>query len=295
MKIQKPLLSCEFKPEKAIYPYACTPKIDGIRFLIVDGIALSRSFKPIRNKYIQNLLSSTLPNGIDGEITVGNDFQSSTSGIMSIEGEPDFKVWIFDYIHENWDSIPPFITRINYINSILDTSSLPYQAEILIPSMYANSYEEVMQKMEEYTLQGYEGLMLRDPKGTYKFGRSTNKENILLKVKKFKDAEAIIIGFEEKYSNQNELEKNELGYAKRSSAKSGLISCNTLGTLLVRDLKTGLEFGIGSGFTDLIRSIIWVNKEFYLGKLVKYKYMEHGVKDKPRHPVFLGIRDKDDM
>jgi DNA ligase-1 len=32
-----------------------------------------------------------------------------------------------------------------------------------------------------------------------------------------------------------------------------------------------------------------------LGKIVKYKYQEIGVLEKPRFPVFLGFRDKEDM
>ena len=67
MQISKPLLAGKFDPAKAKFPYAATPKIDGIRFLIVNGQAVSRSFKPIRNKYIQDLLSTALPDGVDGE------------------------------------------------------------------------------------------------------------------------------------------------------------------------------------------------------------------------------------
>ena len=58
MKIQKPLLAGKFDSEKAKFPYAATPKIDGIRFLMVGGAALTRSFKPIRNEYLQKILSS---------------------------------------------------------------------------------------------------------------------------------------------------------------------------------------------------------------------------------------------
>ena len=58
MKIQKPLLAGKFDSGKAKFPYAATPKIDGIRFLIVGGAALTRSFKPIRNEYLQKILSS---------------------------------------------------------------------------------------------------------------------------------------------------------------------------------------------------------------------------------------------
>jgi DNA ligase-1 len=91
-KIQKPLLAGKFDQSKAKFPYIATPKIDGIRFLMVDGVAVSRTFKPIRNNHIQNLLQTHLPDGIDGELTSGETFQSSTSAVMSIEGTPDFKV-----------------------------------------------------------------------------------------------------------------------------------------------------------------------------------------------------------
>ena len=89
MKIQKPLLAGKFDSEKAKFPYAATPKIDGIRFLMVGGAALTRSFKPIRNEYLQKILTSNLPDGIDGELTSGSTFQECSS-IMRIKGEPDF-------------------------------------------------------------------------------------------------------------------------------------------------------------------------------------------------------------
>ena len=38
-----------------------------------------------------------MPNGIDGELTVGETFQDC-GAIMIIKGEPNFKVWIFDYV-----------------------------------------------------------------------------------------------------------------------------------------------------------------------------------------------------
>jgi len=33
----------------------------------------------------------------------------------------------------------------------------------------------------------------------------------------------------------------------------------------------------------------------FIGKILKYKYFDIGVKDAPRHPVFLGMRPKSDM
>ena len=66
-----------------------------------------------------------------------------------------------------------------------------------------------------------------------------------------------------------------------------------MGAITVRDLKTGVEFEIGSGFTAEQRLDFWANK--YIGEIVKYSYFEVGAKDKPRFPTYLGFRSKDDM
>ena len=279
------MLAGNYDEAKAKFPYLASPKIDGIRFLMVNGIAVSRTFKPIRNKYIQRILSETLSDGFDGEITVGDTFQSSTSGIMSIEGEPDFKVWLFDYVDPNQEVILPYYLRIfNYPET-------PYKFIACSP---VYNQEELDLLEESFLTKGYEGVMLRDPNGTYKFGRSTINENILLKVKRFLDDEAVLIDIEEKMHNENEAQKDAFGRTKRSSSLAGLVGANTSGTLIVRN-KDDQVFGIGSGLNDLMRDEIWNNKDNYLGKLVKYKYFPQGVKELPRHPVFLGFRDRDDL
>ena len=289
MKIQKPLLAGKFDSEKAKFPYAATPKIDGIRFLMVGGAALTRSFKPIRNEYLQKILSSNLPDGIDGELTSGSTFQECSS-IMRIKGEPDFKVWIFDFVNPN-DEIKPYKERMNELRKF-ESFNIP-SYEILFPTIVSNQ-EQIDQLMIKNLNAGYEGLMLRDPNGIYKFGRSSVKENILLKVKEFMDDEAEIIAFREKMINTNEGLKDNFGRTKRSSCQDGLKPSGTLGGLILRNSE-GLEFSCGSGLNDALRDEIWKNKSKYLGKLVKYKFMSKGIKDLPRHPVFMGFRDETDL
>jgi DNA ligase-1 len=63
----------------------------------------------------------------------------------------------------------------------------------------------------------------------------------------------------------------------------------------VRDIETGVDFHIGTGFNDAQRKEIWESRGGWLGKIVKYKSFKVGVKEKPRHPVFLGVRMKEDM
>jgi len=287
-KIQKPLLAGNFDLAKAKFPYIATPKIDGIRFLMVNGVAVSRTFKPIRNVFIQTLLQQYLPDGIDGELTSGNTFQASTSAIMTIEGEPEFKVWIFDYVNPN-ELIQSYRNRISSIPHI--NEKLNYE---ILTGVLIKTHEELISYEEKCLQEGYEGIMVRDPEGTYKFGRSTVNDNILLKVKRFLDDEVELIDILEKMSNQNPEKRDAFGYIKRSSSLEGMIPTGVAGTLLVRN-KEGLEFGIGSGLDDELRVELWNNKEKYIGKMVKYKYFPQGVKELPRHPVFLGFRDLDDI
>jgi len=289
VKIQKPLLAGKFDSEKAKFPYAATPKIDGIRFLMVGGAALTRSFKPIRNEYLQKILSSNLPDGIDGELTSGSTFQECSS-IMRIKGEPDFKVWIFDFVNPK-DEVKPYKERMNELRKFENFNIPSY--EILFPTIVSNQ-EQIDQLMINNLNAGYEGLMLRDPNGIYKFGRSSVKENILLKVKEFMDDEAEIISFREKMINTNEGLKDNFGRTKRSSCQDGLKPSGTLGGFILRNSE-GLEFSCGSGLNDALRDEIWKNQSKYLGKLVKYKYMSKGIKDLPRHPVFIGFRDETDL
>lgn len=292
-KIQKPLLAGNFDPQKAKFPYIASPKIDGIRFLMIDGVAVSRTFKPIRNKHIQSLLSQYLPDGVDGELTSGDTFQSSTSAVMTIEGESEFKVWIFDYVNSECNTIAPWMNRIEVASEIIFKILPPFNFKVLDGGYIIRTLQD-LERYETYCLnEGFEGVMLRDPNGTYKFGRSTVNDNILLKVKRFEDDEAELIAIEEKMSNQNVAEKDAFGYVKRSASLDGMVPMNTAGTLVVRN-KDGLEFGIGSGLDDKTREELWNNKEKYIGKLVKYKYFPQGVKELPRHPVFLGFRDEED-
>ena len=90
--IKRPILAEKIEPselENLKYPVLVSPKLDGIRCLIVDGKALSRSFKPIPNLFIQSLLSKQEFNGLDGELVLeGKTFNETQSIVMSESSEP---------------------------------------------------------------------------------------------------------------------------------------------------------------------------------------------------------------
>ena len=136
--------------------------------------------------------------------------------------------------------------------------------------------------------------MLRKPDGKYKFGRSTAREFILMKVKRFSDDEYKVIGFQERMHNANEATINELGHTERSAHMENMVPRGDLGALVL-EMPDGQVFNCGTGFDDETRKKIWQNRDYYLGKWAKIKSFLIGVKDLPRFPVFTGFRDKDDM
>ena len=296
MKISRPMLAVAVKDIETLnYPVVCSPKIDGIRCVKVGGKALSRSFKPIPNRFVREWVEANLPDGIDGELMIREaTFNEVQSGIMRHEGEPDFYFAAFDFVAGDLNK--PFVERLADLEDATFSPEDNPRLE-LIPQVVIRTPEELLDFEAKCLAAGEEGVMLRDPQGGYKCGRSTLKQGWLLKLKCFVDSEAEILGFEELQTNTNEKETNELGLSKRSSKKEGKVGADTLGLFKVRDVVSGVEFEIGTGLglTQELRKEIWDNRDDYLGKLVKYKYQPHGVKDKPRAPVWLGFRSEEDM
>ena len=290
----RPMLGVNADLSKLQFPVIISPKLDGIRAIVKDGVVYSRTGKPIPNKYVQDLFSHF--NGLDGELIVGNPtdknvFQNTTSGVMSIEGMPN----VFYYVFDKWDSPLQYKQRLALLNKTLWVINRTEGNIIKVESLYCNSLKEVELREQQYLQQGYEGLIIRNPNSYYKNGRSTVREGGLLKLKRFKDGEAEIFGYNPLLHNNNPEELDELGYTIRSTSKNGMVELEALGSLEVLDIKTGLAFNIGSGFTTNQRKELWKEKEKLLGKIVKYKYFDVNILNAPRFPIFLGFRNKEDM
>ena len=290
----KPLLSCEVSLDKINFPVYVSTKLDGVRSLVIDSVVYSRSLKPIRNKYVQKLFGKPEYNGMDGELVVGDIyakdvFQKTTSGVMSAEGEPDVKLYVFDICNRPEET---FTARQFILHHKL--KNLPSECNVvMLKQHYVETLYDLQQYLEDERIKGGEGLICRNPDGKYKYGRSTPKEQLSIKLKFFNQEDFEVIGFEERMHNTNEATTNELGYTERSSCKENLIPMNTLGSLV---LKYGdSEFRCGTGFSDAQRKEIWENKESYLGKLASIRYMSVGQAILPRIPSFQGFRDKDDI
>lgn len=294
----RPMLAATVESlDKLTYPLLGSAKLDGIRTIVRGGVAVSRNLKPIPNRHVQAVLGHARYDGLDGELIVGDPcakdvFRATSSGVMSIEGTPDFQFHVFDDCTD-----PDLEFRHRYklaaakIRALGGPLQLVYQHEL-------DSAADV-ERVEQWQLGlGYEGLMLRSATSPYKHGRGTLRAQDLMKLKRFEDAEAEVVGFEELMRNANEATTSELGLTTRSTSKEGKYGGGTLGALVVRAVNgpfQGAEFTIGSGFNQAQRDLIWATRAHWLGRVVKYKFFPLGSKDAPRFPIFLGERHPGDM
>lgn len=294
----KPLLAAAVKEDqidKLKFPLLASPKLDGIRVMVRDGVLVSRNLKPIRNKHCQKLFAKKEYEGFDGELIVGrpNDkevFRSTSSGVMSEDGEPKVTFWVFDMIDK------PEMDFNTRIGTLAELSNIWPKEVKLVPHVLVENIDDLNQYEQECVDFKFEGVMLRSLLGKYKNGRSTFNESILLKLKRFIREEAIIIGFKERMHNANEATTNALGHTERSTHKENMVPRGDLGALLVEHYKNNeMEFEIGTGFNDALRKEIWENQEKYLNSIVTFEHFQYGEYDKPRFPVFIGFRDPADM
>lgn len=288
----KPLLAVPIKDFAALrFPVLASPKLDGIRCIIQNGVPYSRKLKPIPNRFVQEQLKG-LPEGLDGELMldVPGNFAKVSSAIMSHEGEPDFTFWVFDRAGDG-----SYQTRYQYLDNWLIGNEHTPRVQLLQQTLCKN-LDELSAFEAKCVAHGFEGAMVRSLDGVYKQGRSTEKQGILLKWKRFRDDEAIIIGTKELMHNDNEATTDALGHTKRSSAKQGKRPAGVLGALRCRR-PDGVEFDIGTGFTDTMRDLYWAGRASLVGQRAKYKYQPDPsapADAAPRFPIFLGLRHKDD-
>jgi DNA ligase-1 len=293
----KPMLAATVEDtSKLKYPLYASIKYDGIRATKQNGQLLSRTLKPIPNKNVQKMFSH-LPEGLDGELMYGDPadkhvFSETTSIVMSHDKQAaGVKFYAFDKFGDRL-----FGARWNEVYTLvfdMDDENVEQVHHHLI-----HNEKELLEFEEKVLNLGYEGVILRSKDGPYKEGRATLKQGWLLKLKRFVDAEAKITGFFEEQENTNEATTNALGRTERSSKKEGMVGKGTLGGFEVIGINgqfKNVEFNVGSGMNAAQKVEFWNRRKTLLGKVLKYKYFPIGTKDKPRLPIFLGFRDKEDM
>lgn len=287
----KPMLAAAADLKKLLFPVYVSPKLDGVRAIVRGGVVLSRSLKPIPNIHVQAAFKHL--EHCDGELIVddptASDAYRKTVSVVMRDDDPTLVTFhVFDHIAE------PRLDFSERYALAQHAAGYSQDEATIVPHETAASLDELLRYEQRVIELGYEGVMIRSVLGGYKYGRSTVNEGLLLKLKQFVDAEFEVIGFEERMHNGNEAQTNELGRTKRSSHKENKSGRGDLGALVVKS-SDGVVFNVGTGFDDAQRAEIWSKRPDYLGRLAKVKYFPVGMKDAPRHPVFIGWRHTGDL
>lgn len=286
---------------KVRFPQWGSHKLDGIRGIKCEGGFQSNSGKMLPSPVLQQLFSN-IPNKVDGEFIYGDPthphcYNLTQSAVMS-------KTWPAHLdASQLWFHAFDYVENKSYSDRLLMLQRIPQIAEhervIICPTFVVQNQAEFERLYEESLALGYEGLMLRTGTGSYKQGRSTEAEQYLGKAKPYGKElnEARILDVYPLLINDNDVTIDSLGYQRRSSHADGKIEVDAIGGFVVLDLKTQQEFRIGSGklFTKKFRYDMWKVRDTLVGKVVQYKSMQYGVKDKPRQPTAYRFRDPIDM
>lgn len=299
---KRPMKAEDWVQSKQRYPVIAMPKIDGVRSLNQDGQLYGRSLKQHANKYVTKTFSLPEFDGFDGEMAAASStdprlVNKTSSALSTIEGEPFIIWWLFDYVDIEIRKYP-YKDRLEFLETMyqeLIDHDLYYNLK-LVPWKLVHNEAELLALEAEWLEEGYEGVILRDPEGVHKEGRSTVKEGGYLRIKRFAIEEAFVFGVVQGVKNENEAEIDELGYTSRSSHMENLVPNGQVGTLLCVDLKTGQIIDIGPGKSKhKERQAWWEDQTQIVGHVVKYKHFPRGVKNKPRFPTFETKRALSDL
>jgi DNA ligase-1 len=223
------MLAETYKPELLEDPtgWLISEKLDGVRCYWNGSCMYTRNGHPF---YPPDWWKEGLPKDLclDGELWTGRaDFQKIVSIVRRQDQNDewkDIKYMIFDAPKVKG----PFTKRIAQAKKVVDAMYKDVKDEklkrvVVLEHKVCKSKEHLMEELDSVIAKGGEGVMLRDPESLYENRRSAS----LLKVKKFDDAEATVTGHE-----------------RGTGRCSGMT-----GAIHVRG-DDGIEFKIGSGFTD---------------------------------------------
>jgi DNA ligase-1 len=230
-------------------------KFDGVRakWIAKLRIFISRAGNQF---FAPEWFTKDLPNeDLDGELFMGRGLFEKTSGIVRRKNGGEawrkIKYHVFDVPNMN----AAFDARIALVHVLIKDKTYA----VAVKHKVCRSKKKLLEELDALVEAGGEGFMLRDKTAHYEGFRSST----LLKVKKWYDAEAVVIG-------------HQPGKG-RNKGRMGALVCV---------MEDGKEFEIGTGFTDAVR-----RNPPAVGVTITYKYRELTQRGVPRHSSYLRVRE----
>lgn len=270
---------------RAVYPCWIEPKLDGLRCLaVVSGKKpenvefLSRGGRPFETlDHVARVLVTFVPPGyvLDGEVT-GGTLQETQSSVKRDEAktgdmfgaQPKFTA--FDMLtwkefserkcEEGYEQRRSLLSRFHMYVPRGQT------AVELAPRRAVGSEKEARLAYEDYRRSGFEGAMLKDPKGLYDFKRTT----AWIKMKPEDTVDVTVTGVRE-------------GKGKYSGM---------LGALLFTH--NGQQCSAGGGISDEERGTWWTlhkNVQSIIGRVMEVKFTAETDGGRTREARFVRFRE----
>jgi DNA ligase-1 len=276
---------------KVSYPVDVQPKLDGVRCLAYwdgDSVKLmSRGGKQWNCcDHIVKELETVLPKDwvLDGELYIhGATFQEITKLVKKLRPESvnvQFHVYdvpragtigeqepIVSEKNHEWEERQVNLSRF-YGMLYADTIGGKSNSVTTVKTHRASNKEGVYGLQSQFLEDGYEGAIVRELDGEYRFGYRSNS---LLKVKNFMDEEYKIVGF--------------------TTGVGRFEGC----CIWICETGSGLEFKVVPQGTMEERKATYDTADKNIGKHLKVKFFELTDDNIPRFPVGLGIRLTEDM
>jgi DNA ligase-1 len=249
LDLQKPKI---YQGDENISLWYMSEKLDGIRGYW-DGKNLYT--KNGKRLYPPKYFIKDMPSfPIDGELwTFRDDFENIQSIVMDKTPSKNWKQITYN-IFEVPDTKGNFTTRVQKLKNYLKTN--PSKIIKIIPQIVCKNKNHLNKYLNSIVKNKGEGLIIKDPNTNYHTGRSFH----ILKVKKYYDMEAVVIG---------------INYRKNS----------TIMKSLKVQLKNKVIFNLGGGFSNKQR-LNYPKKD----DIVTFKYYGFTKLGKPKFASFLHIR-----
>lgn len=263
------------------FPQIVQPKLDGFRTLWVPHISTeslwARSGLVLPNTKLMEYFSSLLSVQdyvLDGELYNHGISFNKLQSIINSEDQiipPNTVFTIYDAIPiQEWVARKGKTTydkRLKTVRELVQSRISDRKKIQDIDSTTCNTAKEVIELYKSYLKNDYEGAMIKNPLGYYKWKRVTPLSGEMLKMKPFQTLDLKCVGVYE-------------GEGKYQGMLGGLdVDFN------------GVTVSVSSGLTDVERKELWRLDNRPLGKIIEVKYFEITEDGSLRFPTFVRIRE----
>jgi DNA ligase-1 len=193
---------------------------------------------------------------LDGELWLGRKSFQRTVSIVRRQDKSDLWRELSFVVFDGPAIDDVFERRLECLRDTLSKSQSTFVR--VLEQLRCRDLSHLQEELARVDALGGEGLMLRQPGSRYEAGRSAT----LLKVKRFHDAEARVIG--------------HLAGAGRHKGRLGALDV---------ELPNGTKFSVGTGFSDAERE-----NPPPVGSVITFRYQELSDRGVPRFPSFVRVR-----